>query len=199
MNALGEQLNAIGGQLHDMRKTVRTNESRMQDIDAILKADETIRQYAPIIEEYNKIFFKGSKEKYAATHEDELEAVEKARRLLYKLSITLPIDRKTLKAESVRLKAENENLRDKLAPLQSEMDELKQVRYWVRKVIPDALPTKGTDGRLSVEEKMASGLNKDELELLMDDTANQALRQQQIQTALLPEKPKEAYKDHEHR
>ena len=119
--------------------------------------------------------------------------------MLYKLSISQPIDRKALKTEAAQLKAENEALRQKLDPLQSEMDELKQVRYWVRKVIPDALPVKGTDGRVSVEEKMESGLNKDELELLMEDAADQALRQQQIQTTLPTEKPKEADKGHEHR
>ena len=199
VNALGKQLNAIGGQLHEMRRTVRANESRIRDIDAILDADETIRRFAPVVEEYNKIFFKGAKEKYVATHKDELEAVKKARRLLYKLNITHPIDRKALKAESMQLKAENEALRQKLAPLQSEMDELKQVRYWVRKVIPDALPAKGTDGKLSVEEKMESGENRYELERLMEDATDRALRQQQIQATLPPEKPKEVDKDHEHR
>ena len=119
--------------------------------------------------------------------------------MLYKLNIAQPIDRKSLKTETAQLKAENEALRQKLAPLQSEMDELKQVRYWVRKVIPDALPAKGTDSRVSVEEKMESGKNKDELELLMEDAADRALHQQQIQTTLPPEKPKEADKDHEHR
>ena len=199
VNVLGEQLNAIGGLLHEMRRMVRANESRMRDIDAILNADETIRRYAPVIEEYNKIFFKGAKEKYAIEHKDELEAVRKARRLLYKLSMTQPIDRKALKAEAAQLKAENESLRQKLDLLQSEMDELKQVRYWVRKVIPDALPAKGTDGRVSLEGRMESNKNKDELDLLMENAADLALGQQQIQTTLLSEKPKEVDKDHEHR
>ena len=199
VNALGERLNAIGEQLHDMRRTVRVNGNRIRDIDAILKADETIRRFAPVIEEYNKVFFKGSKEKFATAHKDEIEAVRKARRLLYKLGVTLPINRKVLKAEAAQLKAENEALRQKLDPLQSEMDALKQVRYWVRKVIPDALPAKGTDGRVSVEEKLESGENKDALERLMEDAADLALGQQQIQTTLPPEKPKEVDKDHEHR
>ena len=175
-----------------MRKTVRVNENRIRDIDAILNADETICRFAPVVEEYNKTFFKSSKEKYVAAHKDELETVKKARRLLYKLSMTQPIDRKALKAE-------NESLRQKLDPLQSEMDELKQVRYWVRKVIPDALPAKGTDGRESIKGKMESCENKDELEQLMADAADRALRQQKIQTSLLTEKLKEADKDHEHR
>ena len=61
VNALGAQLNAIGRQLYDMRKTVRANESRLRNIDAILTADETTRRFAPVIEEYNKPFFKGKK------------------------------------------------------------------------------------------------------------------------------------------
>lgn len=198
VNALGEQLNAIGRQLHDMRKTVRANESRIWDIEAILNADETIQRYAPVVEEYNRIFFKGKKEKYAIEHKDELEAVKKARRLFYKLNIAQSIDRKALKAEAAQMKAENETLRQKLIPLQSEMDGLKQVRYWVRKVIPGALPAKGTDGRASIEEKMEGGKNRDELEKLMENAADRALGQQQIQTTLLQEETKEANKDHEH-
>ena len=119
--------------------------------------------------------------------------------MLYKFSVTQPIDRKALKAEATQLKVENESLCQKLDPLQSEMDELKHVRYWVRKVIPYALPAEGTDGRVSFEGRMESGRNKNELELLMEDTAGLTLRQQQMQTLLPIEKPKEADKGHEYR
>lgn len=132
-------------------------------------------------------------------YKDKPEAVKKARRLLYKFSVTQPIDRKALKAEAAQLKVKNESLCQKLDPLQSEMDELKHVRYWVRKVIPYALPAEGTDGRVPFEGRMESGRKKNELELLMEDTAGLALRQQQMQAILPLEKPKEADKNHEYR
>ena len=56
-----------------------------------------------------------------------------------------------LKAELTRLEAEREALLPKLEKVKAELAELYRIRYWTRKVIPDALP-RMTDGRVSVED-----------------------------------------------
>lgn len=56
-----------------------------------------------------------------------------------------------LKAERTRLEAEREALLPKLEEVKGELAELSRIRYWTRKVIPDALP-RMTDGRVSVED-----------------------------------------------
>lgn len=43
------------------------------------------------------------------------------------------------------------------------MAELNRIRYWTRKVIPDARP-RVSDGRVSVEDEMETAVNRKELE-----------------------------------
>lgn len=68
-----------------------------------------------------------------------------------------------LKAERTRFEAEREALLPKLEKVKAELAELNRIRYWTRKVIPDALP-RMTDGRVSVEDAMETAGNWKELE-----------------------------------
>ena len=74
------------------------------------------------------------------------------------------------------LKAEREALLPKLEEVKTEMAELNRIRYWTRKVIPDALP-RMTDGRVSVEDAMETAVNRKELEQVINDAEKNALRQ----------------------
>ena len=74
------------------------------------------------------------------------------------------------------LKAEREALLPKLEEVKAEMAELNRIRYWTRKVIPDALP-RMSDGRVSVEDAMETAVNRKELEQVINDAEKNALRQ----------------------
>ena len=73
---------------------------------------------------------------------------------------------------------------DRLAPwneeVKAEMAELNRIRYWTRKVIPDALP-RVSDGRVSVEDAMETAGNRKELEQVEDEATQTAARQPQEQ------------------
>ena len=60
------------------------------------------------------------------------------------------------------------------------MAELNRIRYWTRKVIPDALPHV-LDGRVSVEDAMETASNRKELEQVEDEAVQMAARQPQEQ------------------
>ena len=81
-----------------------------------------------------------------------------------------------LKAERTRLEAEREALLPKLEEVKAELAELNRIRYWTRKVIPDALP-RVTDGRVSIEDAMETVSNRKELEQVANDAVKSALRQ----------------------
>ena len=81
-----------------------------------------------------------------------------------------------LKAERTRLEAEREALLPKLEEVRAELAELNRIRYWTRKVIPDALP-RMSDGRVSVEDAMETAGNRKELEQIGDEAAQVALRE----------------------
>ncbi len=137
----------------------------------------------PIQQEYESIHWNGKREKFKAEHGDELNRLQKAiwlrEKLIKSLGLASPLDkeqRMALKAERTRLEAEREALLPKLEEVKAEMAELNRIRYWTRKVVPDALP-RMSDGRVSVEDEMETAVNRKELELVINDADKNALRQ----------------------
>lgn len=104
-------------------------------------------------------------------------------KLVKSLGLASPLDkeqRMALKAEHTRLEAEREALLPKLEEVKAEMAELNRIRYWTRKVIPDALP-RVSDGRVSIEDAMETAVNRKELEQVEDEAVQMAARQPQEQ------------------
>lgn len=113
---------------------------------------------------------------------DELNRLQKAiwlrEKLVKSLGLASPLDkeqRAALKTERTRLEAEREALLPKLEEVKAEMAELNRIRYWTRKVIPDALP-RMTDGRVSVEDAMETASNRKELEQVEDEAVQAVAR-----------------------
>ena len=99
------------------------------------------------------------------------------------LGLAFPLDkeqRTALKTECAQLEAECEALLPKLEEVKAELAELSRIRYWTRKVIPDALP-RVSDGRVSIEDAMETASNRKELEQVEDEAAQMAARQPQEQ------------------
>ena len=162
-------------------------ERRIRDIDALFGAIQTIRELKPIQQEYESIHWNGKREKFKAEHGDELNRLQKAiwlrEKLVKSLGLASPLDkeqRMALKAEHTRLEAEREALLPKLEEVKAEMAELNRIRYWTRKVIPDALP-RVSDGRVSIEDAMETAVNRKELEQVEDEAVQMAARQPQEQ------------------
>ena len=162
-------------------------ELRIRDIDALFGAIQTIRELKPIQQEYESIHWSGKREKFKAEHGDELNRLQKAiwlrEKLVKSLGLASPLDkgqRAALKTERMQLEAEREALLPKLEEIKAELAELNRIRYWTRKVIPDALP-RVSDGRVSIEDAMETAVNRKELEQIGDEAAQMAARQPQEQ------------------
>ena len=176
INDLAVLLNETSARIGGMNAARRAKEQRIRDIDAIMEADKNIREFGPVLEKYNGIFFKGAKEKYGREHANEIEKVKKAQRLLYKLKITQPIPKKALKAESAQLRGEVESLLPELETVKAEMDQLLSFRSQVRKVLPEALSVKHEDGKKSFEDISEEIQNQKELRKLLEQSAERAIR-----------------------
>ena len=157
-------------QLELMQGNVRNNNQVIRDIDDFFKAIEDYRELAPLLDQLDKIHFKGRREAFQAEHADELKRLRKAtflrEKLSKKLSVSLPLDKagvKKLKAQRQKLTEQNESLRPKLGQIRSELDQLSKLRYWTRKAIPNALPE-----REDFAEQMEVRENRRELEQVMD-------------------------------
>lgn len=92
-----------------------------------------------------------------------------------------------LKAERTQLEAEREALLPKLEEVKTELAELNRIRYWTRKVIPDALPHV-LDGRVSVEDAMETAVNRKELEQVEDEATQTVLRELEESKSLQSER-----------
>lgn len=179
VHELGTYLSHISARMNELRSIVRRKEQRIRDIDALLAADKTIHDLQPVYDEYSIIRWKGAKERFATSHADELEKYKKAQRLLHKFGLTAPINRKSLLAEKAQLEQEIESLRPDVEAVQAELDTLKTVRYWVRKVIPDALPSRTESGKPSLRDTMEVSQNEKELDKLLTQSAERVLHPQQ--------------------
>ena len=179
VHSLGAYLSRTGARMNELRSMVRSKEQRIRDIDALLAADKMSHDLQPVYDEYSSIRWKGAKERFGTAHADELEQYKKAQRLLHRFSLSHPIDRKLLRAEKTQLEQEVESLRPDVDAVQAELDELKTVRYWVRKVIPDALPSRTESGAPSIRNTMEESQNQNELNDLLERTAKQAISPQQ--------------------
>lgn len=162
-------------------------ERRIRDIDALFGAIQTIRELKPVQQEYESIHWNGRREKFKAEHGDELSRLQKAiwlrEKLIKSLGLASPLDkeqRAALKTERAQLEVEREALLPKLEEVKAELAELNRIRYWTRKVIPDALP-RVSDGRVSVEDAMETAGNRKELEQIEDEAVQMAARQPQEQ------------------
>ena len=158
-------------------------ERRIRDIDALFGAIQTIRELKPIQQEYESIHWSGKREKFKAEHGDELNRLQKAiwlrEKLVKSLGLASHLDkeqRAALKTECAQLDAARETLLPKLEEVKAELAELNRIRYWTRKVIPDALP-RVSDGRVSIEDAMETAVNRKELEQIEDEATQTALRE----------------------
>ena len=191
INDLATLLNKTSARIGELNAAKRTKEQRLRDIDAIMEADQTIRELGPILEKYNSIRFKKAKEKYGQEHADEIEKVNKAHRLLYKLKVTRPVNRKALKGESSLLRGEVESMLPELETVKAEMDQLMIFRSQVRKVLPEALTIKHEEGKKSFEDLSEEIHNKDELRKLMDESAEHALQYSEEQRRIQQEQQRQ--------
>ena len=176
INDFARLLNATSAKVREMESAKRGKEKRIRDIEAILNADKTIHELGPILEKYNGIFFKGAKEKYGQEHAAEIEQVKKAQRLLNKLEIAQPVDRKALHAESKKLRGEVESLLPELEAVKNQLDQQMKIRAHVRKVLPEALTFKNENEQKRFEDVSEEVQNKKELEALLEASAERVLR-----------------------
>lgn len=172
---LGKFLNENETRLREIKSTIRAKEKRIRDIHDIQSAVDTMKALKPIMEKYDQIHWKSSKEKYAAEHAEEIAKYRKADRLLHKLNVQLPISRKTLNAEAAQLQSEIESFSPEIEAISKTLTDLKLLRRMIRKVMPDALPYKNQYGQRSAEDLAESAANRQELNHLLVTTAKQVM------------------------
>lgn len=184
---LGQRIQATRQAFSKIKAEAAVKARRIRDIDALFAAMQTIKELKPLQQEYESIHWHSKREKFKAEHGEALSSLQKAvwlcEKLVKSLGLVSPLDKEqriALKAECVQLETEREVLLSKLEEVKSELTELNRIRYWTRKVIPDAL-TRVSEGRVSVEDAMEAAANRKALEQIEEQAAQMAVRQPQEQ------------------
>ena len=148
-----------GKEAADLRGQMRVKEKRVKTIDSILLSLETYKECKPVYEQYQKIYFKKSKEKFKQEH-PEIAKFERARAVLNKHPEAKTTTAKELKKESAELLDEIAELRVPLEEVQADLQRLKDIRYWVRKATPGTEESKEAPQKQSLHERLAEHSTK---------------------------------------
>lgn len=176
VGALVTKLDATSRKVKEIKATVRSNNQAVRDIEDYFKARDTVRELKSVKDKIDSLKWPPSREKCAAVHKDELDQYQKAvwlrDKLIKKLAVRCEIPtsfdasaRKQLKERLTELNAKTEALRPELTALEQDLEVLKKLRYWTRKVIPEALPD---PDKTSVENEMEKAANRRDLERDID-------------------------------
>ena len=128
LQGMNEKAGAINA---DMKKA----SARMKVITGIQNAVADCQTHKAVHDKYLKIGWKARQAAFAESHKDELDSFNKAYRYLKKQGVDLNVDLKALQAEYDRLQATHTELAGQLAAVKEELQPMKDIRYWVGKVL----------------------------------------------------------------
>ncbi len=191
VDELAIHINDVNQNLISLHDQVQATEHRLQDIDAIIRADQTIQDAKPIFEEYRKLHWENDRRTFREKHGAEMSKTVKAKDLLKKLQVSRPIDKSALENEASQLTTKLKSTRADLDNLKQQMKQLQNLRNCIRKVIPNAMPLKTPDGKVSFHEIAETANNQKDLDRMMDRATDREIRPKAVPEIKAIAKPKE--------
>ncbi len=113
---------------NEFSNTIRGKEKRIRDVQALLKAWDSVSRLEALHKQYKGIGWKKKQEKFYQEHKSELDEYGKADRLLRKFFPNKKIPVSTLQKELDTLSAEVEALRPELDAVKADLTELRFVQ-----------------------------------------------------------------------
>ena len=144
-------IESSGESAADYRSRMKPKEIRSNVIDRILAARTECKECKPVYEQYRKIYFKKSKEKFKLEH-PEVARFEKASAYLAKHPDDKDSTKKELLQEQAKLVGEIADLKVPLTEVQEDLKKLRDIRYWVRKATPGTEESKEPPKKQPIKE-----------------------------------------------
>ena len=114
---------------------MKTASDRMKVITAIQTAVADCQTHKAVHDKYIKIGWKTRQAAFAEKHKDELTSYNKAYRTLKKHGVDLNVNLDALQTEYDGLQVTHTDLAGQLATVKEELQPMKDIRYWVGKVL----------------------------------------------------------------
>ena len=132
---LNHAIDSLNQTAAPLRRQLKQNENRMRAIAQIKDAAAIHAKLKPIHDIFIKKNFKLTKDAYAAQHKEELDAFNKAVRILMKLTGSTAVDFSALDAEFSALQSSSAELHTQLETLQPDVSALKNIRKYIDMVL----------------------------------------------------------------
>ena len=132
---LDAALQGVNQKAGAISKEIKTASNRMKAITAIQTAVTDCQTHKAVHDKYIKIGWKTRQAAFAEKHKDELTSYNKAYRTLKKHGVDLNVNLDALQTEYDGLKATHAELAGQLATVKEELQPMKDIRYWVGKVL----------------------------------------------------------------
>ena len=137
---LDDRLTQLSGEGLPIRDEMKIITGRIRSIEKLIEYGDRRAALDAVHNEYLSIHWKGRKEKFAAEHKDELETWNKADRYMRKNLPGKDYNGDALRAELYSLNAELASLTEKIRPQKEETEMLKEVRTYVKELLPELMP-----------------------------------------------------------
>lgn len=124
-----------GEQSNEIHREISQKEKRVKEIKKILSAQSDMADCMPFYDEYRKIYFKKSKEKYKQEH-PQVGKFFRAKAYLEKHTEGQPVDADDLNQEKEQLAQEIAEGKVPLTRMTEDLKRLEAIRHWVRKATP---------------------------------------------------------------
>ena len=175
---LDEALQDLNGRAKTISAAMRKSESRMKVITGIQSAVTDCRTHKAVHDKYLKIGWKTAQPIYVDRHRNELDTFNKAYHYLKKQGVDLKVDLKALQAEYDSLEKSHTEQSAQLSTVQTDLKPLKDIRYWVGKVLEPEQVEKKPEPKFSVKDRLAYAQEKHKQE---EQTERQKQNKQNIE------------------
>ena len=153
---LDTALQGVNEKSKSINAAMKKASARMKVITGIQNAVADCQTHKAVHDKYLKIGWKARQAAFAESHKDELDRYNKAFRYLKKQGVDLNVNLQALQVEYDQLQATYTELAGQLAAAKEELQPMKDIRYWVSKVLtPEQSEVeKKPEPKHSVTEKM---------------------------------------------
>jgi predicted nucleic acid-binding Zn-ribbon protein len=137
LDDLHARVDQLDGRYRSLSSEIRSTQKRINDIVAIQGAYQTMQELQPIHDAWQKKNFKSARDRYRNEHSDELDRYQKAVGLLMKVNGSKTVDHAALRAEYQDLTDDNAARTAELETVKDELKQLRSIRYYISKVVPE--------------------------------------------------------------
>ena len=142
---LEERVQNLSKETNDLLARVNANSARVKKLQDMINFGTNVQRIQPLIDKMNAIHWKGSREKFRAAHQGEIDLYYTSKRILKQNHGVTKVDIPAWQQEQDALREEEKALSDEYKTLRIKRQEMRNVQYCIELA-------KRNDGRILKEK-----------------------------------------------